>query len=51
LPKARIAARVVALADVALETLDALGPTVERLPGLHDVIAQEARAYRAVFGR
>jgi len=51
LPKARVAARVVQLADVALETLDALAPTIERLPGLHDVIAQEARAYRAVFGR
>lgn len=51
LPKARIAARVVQLADVALATLDELAPTVARLPGLHDVIAQEARAYRAVFAR
>lgn len=51
LPKARVAARLLELAQAALQTLDELAELVDRLPGLRPVIEAEARRFIASFTR
>jgi len=45
IPKAKVNARLVALAEITLRALDEMAPFVERLPGLDAIIRQEASRY------
>jgi serine/threonine-protein kinase HipA len=50
IPKARICARLTELASITLQALQDLAPLTARLPGLDDVIRQEARRFLQTFG-
>ncbi|WP_458232313.1 type II toxin-antitoxin system HipA family toxin [Roseateles sp. P5_E8] len=51
IPKAKVIARLVALAEITLQALDELALLVERLPGLDEIIRQEAKRYVETFRR
>lgn len=51
IPKAKLHGRLAELAEVTLQALDELAPVVERLPGLDDIVRQEARRYVDTFRR
>ena len=51
IPKATVHARLVALAEITLRALDELAPLVERLPGLDEIVRQEARRFVETFRR
>jgi len=49
LTKAKLNARLLALAEITLQALDDLAPLIEKLPGLDETIRQEARRYVETF--
>jgi serine/threonine-protein kinase HipA len=49
MPKAKVNARLLSLAETTLQALDDLAPLVAKLPGLDDVIRQEARRFLETF--
>lgn len=51
MPKAKVHARLAALAEITLRALDELAPLVERLPGLDEIIRREAERYVETFRR
>lgn len=51
IPKAKVHARLVALAEFTLRTLDELAPLVAKLPGLEALVRQEAKRYLETFRR
>lgn len=51
LPKAAVHARLAVLAEITLQTLQDLAPLVDKLPGLAELVGQEARRYVETFRR
>lgn len=49
IPKARLHARLLALAGITLQALDDLAPFVGKLPGLDKLVRQEAKRYLDTF--
>lgn len=51
LPRARVIRRILELARLTLQALQDLAPVAERLPGLSEILAKEARLYLDSFER
>jgi len=49
IPKAKVQARLMKLAGIALQALDDLSALVEKLPGLDEIIRREANRYLETF--
>lgn len=49
IPRARLTARIIELAQIVLQTLQDLAPVAARLYGLTETLAQEARRYLSTF--